>query len=73
MLPVRPRKHGAEAQNRRGEAPEGAPVRVMDRRSLPMEGPARPQGGPRGAAFRTSACRRFAPSGGGFRAGPDWE
>jgi hypothetical protein len=30
--------------------------------SLPPEGPARPQGGPRGAAFRTSAFRRFAPS-----------
>src|SRR5436305_11223994 len=30
--------------------------------SLPPEGPARPRGGPRGAAFRTSAFRRSAPS-----------
>jgi hypothetical protein len=30
--------------------------------SLPLEGPALPQGGPRGAAFRTCAFRRSAPS-----------
>jgi len=30
--------------------------------SLPLEGPARSQGRPRGAAFRTSAFRRSAPS-----------
>jgi len=30
---------------RRGEAPQGAPARVMGRRSLPVKGPAQPQGG----------------------------
>ena len=30
---------------RRGEAPQGAPVRVMDRQSLPTKGQAQPQGG----------------------------
>ena len=65
--PSESRKHGPEAQNRRGEAPRGVPVRVMGRRSRTFPGQARPQGGPRGAAFRTSACRRFAPSHRGAR------
>jgi hypothetical protein len=47
---------------RRGEAPKGAPARVKSRRSPAIRGPARPQGGPRGAAFRTGASRRFTPS-----------
>ena len=50
----------AVSRKRRGEAPQGAPARVMGRRS--RKGPARPQGGPRGAAFRTGAWRRFTPS-----------
>ena len=35
------RLHG----NHRGEAPQGAPARVMGRQSLPLKGLARPQGG----------------------------
>src|SRR5262245_37802040 len=34
-------------ENHRGEAPQGAPARVMGRPSLPMKGPAQPQGGHR--------------------------
>jgi hypothetical protein len=41
------RPHG----NHRGEAPQGAPVRVMDRQSLPMKGLAQPQGGHRVRRF----------------------
>ena len=54
----RVRRPTPEARSRgpksRGEAPKGAPARVMGRRSLPLEGPARPQGGPR--------VRRSAPA-----------
>jgi len=45
----------------RGGAPKGAPARVMGRWSRPLMGPARPQGGPQGAAIRTGAFRRSAP------------
>ena len=56
------RKRGpTPEEERRGEAPRGAPASVIRRRSLPLKGSARPQGGPRGAAFRTSALRRFTP------------
>ena len=47
-------------QKCRGGAPRGAPASVIGRWSLAIQGSARPQDGPRGAAFRTSACRRSA-------------
>src|SRR5258708_35851382 len=50
---------------RRGEAPIGAPVRVMGRLFPSAEGTGFAARRPPGAAFRTSACRRFAPSDGG--------
>ena len=56
------RKHGPEAQNRRGGAPRGAPVRVMDRRPGRFRDRSGREAEPTGAAFRTSACRRSAPS-----------
>ena len=43
---------------RRGEAPQGAPARVMGRQSLPMKGLAQPQGG-HGCGVPPSALRRF--------------
>src|SRR5207244_8333970 len=49
---------------RRGEAPKGAPVRVMDRPFPFAEGTGPTARRPPRAAFRTSACRRFAPPGG---------
>src|SRR5258707_14696392 len=52
-------------EKRRGEAPIGAPVRVMGRLSPPAGGTGFAVRRPPGAAFRTSACRRFAPSDGG--------
>ena len=42
----------------RGEAPQGAPARVMGRQSLPMKGLAQPQGG-HGCGVPPSALRRF--------------
>ena len=56
------RKRGpTPEEERRGEAPKGAPASVIGRRSLPLKGSARPRGGPRGAALRTSDFRRFTP------------
>jgi hypothetical protein len=49
-------------EKRRGEAPIGAPVRVMGRLFPSAEGTGFAARRPPGAAFRTSACRRFAPS-----------
>ena len=49
-------------EKRRGEAPIGAPVRVMGRLFPSAEGTGFAARQPPGAAFRTSACRRFAPS-----------
>jgi hypothetical protein len=40
-----PRASEARPHEHRGEAPQGAPARVMGRRSLPVKGPAQPQGG----------------------------
>ena len=51
-------------EKRRGEAPIGAPVRVMGRLFPSAEGTGFAVRRPTGAAFRTSACRRFAPSDG---------
>ena len=47
------RLHG----NHRGEAPQGAPARVMGRQSLPLKGLAQPQGGHR---VRRFPRQRFA-------------
>src|SRR5712675_1319834 len=47
-------------EKRRGEAPIGAPVRVMGRLFPPAGGTGFAARRPPGAAFRTSACRRFA-------------
>src|SRR5262245_41193707 len=47
------RPHG----NHRGEAPQGAPARVMGRPFLPMKGQAQPQGGHR---VRRFPHQRFA-------------
>ena len=58
--PVRPRKNGPGAKNRRGEATRGAPACVMGRR------PGRFRDRPdrkAGHGVRTSAARRFTPSG----------
>jgi hypothetical protein len=52
-------------EKRRGEAPIGAPVRVMGRLFPPAGGTGFAVRRPTGAAFRTSACRRFAPLGWG--------
>jgi hypothetical protein len=52
-------------EKRRGEAPIGAPVRVMGRLFPSAEGTGFAARRPTGAAFRISACRRFAPSDGG--------
>ena len=52
-------------EKRRGEAPIGAPVRVMGRPFPSAEGTGPTARRPPGAAFRTSACRRFAPLGWG--------
>ena len=49
-----PEARSRGTKSRRGEAPKGAPARVMDRRSPTLRGPARPQGGPR--------VRRSAPA-----------
>jgi hypothetical protein len=49
-------------EKRRGEAPKGEPVRVMGRPFPSAEGTGPTARRPTGAAFRTSACRRFAPS-----------
>ena len=50
-------------EKRRGEAPIGAPVRVMGRLFPSAEGTGFAARRPTGAAIRTSACRRFAPLG----------
>jgi hypothetical protein len=50
-------------EKRRGEAPKGVLVRVMDRRFPPAGGTGPTSRRPPGAAFRTSASRRFAPLG----------
>ena len=47
-------------EKRRGEAPIGAPVRVMGRQSRPLTGEALPQGRPTGAAIRACEFRRSA-------------
>src|SRR6476661_10458107 len=52
-------------EKRRGEAPKGAPVRVMDRLLPSAEGTGPTARRPPGAAIRTSAGRRFAPLGWG--------
>src|SRR5258707_12160351 len=49
-------------EKRRGGAPIGAPVRVMGRLFPSAEGTGFAVRRPPGAAIRTSACRRFAPS-----------
>src|SRR3954465_6147503 len=51
-------------EKRRGEAPIGAPVRVMDRLLPSAEGTGPTARRPRGGDPH-SACRRFAPSDGG--------
>src|SRR5213596_1601201 len=56
-------------EKRRGEAPIGAPVRVMGRLFPSAEGTGFAARRPPGAAFRTSACRRFAPSPGAMKHG----
>ena len=52
-------------EKRRGEAPIGAPVRVVGRLFPSAEGTGFAVRRPPGAAIRTSACRRFAPLGWG--------
>src|SRR5882672_12280672 len=58
---------------RRGEAPIGAPVRVMGRLFPSAEGTGFAVRRPPGAAFRTSACRRFATPLGTWGASPSWD